>query len=185
MEVRNPPADAWDDGAAQSSSQAPAAAPPGSAAELLQELRVYQVELERQNEALRGSQAALEQSRDRYVDLYEFAPLGYLTLSADGLIVDINLTGAKLLASPRESLRQRRFAALVVTSDQGRWARHFMGVKRAATQRSIELALRADDGRLFDARLDCAPTACGADLVGNPAGNPADDSLSRKSIETP
>ena len=57
------------------------------------ELEVHKVELEIQNEQLVEAQAALELSRDRYIDLYEFAPVGYLTLSREGIIREINLSG--------------------------------------------------------------------------------------------
>ena len=53
---------------------------------LLQDLQVHQIELEMQNEALLQTQSALQATKDRYVDLYEFAPVGYCTLSLDGLI---------------------------------------------------------------------------------------------------
>src|ERR1035437_4198138 len=64
--------------------------------ELLHELHVYQIKLEMQNETLRQTQIALEESRDRYLDLYEFAPVGYLTLNDKGMIWEINHTGAAL-----------------------------------------------------------------------------------------
>ena len=92
-----------------------------STSELLHELQVHQVELEMQNESLRQAQIALEESRDRYVDLYEFAPVGYLTLTSEGLIGEINLTGAALLGKERKRLLMRSFFALLVESDQARW----------------------------------------------------------------
>src|SRR5450759_3102095 len=71
-------------------------------------LHVHQSELEMQNEALRQANIALEDSRDRYVDLYEFAPVGYLTLTSDGMIAEINLTGTRLLGLERTNLRHSR-----------------------------------------------------------------------------
>src|ERR1035437_4067193 len=57
---------------------------------LAHELRVHQIELEMQNDALRQTEIALRESHDRYVDLYEHAPVGYLTVNSDGKISKIN-----------------------------------------------------------------------------------------------
>ena len=67
-----------------------------NAEQMLHELQVHQIELEMQNEALRQAHIALEDSRDRYFDLFEFAPIGYFTLSATGLITEVNFVGAEL-----------------------------------------------------------------------------------------
>ena len=123
--------------------------------DLLHELQVHQIELEMQNEALRQAQIALGESRDRYVDLYEFAPAGYLTLTTDGMIAEINLTGTRLLGVERKTLLRRRFTSFVVAEDQNRWTQHFVNVKRTGAQDSLELALQRGDGAIFHVQLDC------------------------------
>ena len=123
--------------------------------ELLHELRVHQIELEMQNEALRQSQLTMEESRDRYVDLYDFAPVGYLTLIPGGTISEINLPGAALLGVERLKLLQRRFATLVAAGDCDRWDQFLRGVFRLGDRQQCELMLKRSDGSTFPAQLDC------------------------------
>ena len=77
-----------------------AALSPKEVRQILHELRVHQIELEMQNEELRGAQAKLEASRVRYFDLYDLAPVAYCTLSEKGLILEANLTAATRWAWP-------------------------------------------------------------------------------------
>ncbi len=133
----------------------PAEIPIRSDRELLHELQVHQIELEVQNEALRQAQQALEESRDRFVDLYEFAPVGYLTLSAEGLITEVNLTAVTLLGVERNKLLNRSLRMRVVAADQDRWVRHFMGAIKQQEKCSIELSIQSGDGTVFPAQLDC------------------------------
>jgi PAS domain S-box-containing protein len=122
---------------------------------LLHELQVHQIELEMQNEALRQAQSALEESRDRYMDLYEFAPVGYLTLTPEGLIEEVNLTGVKLLGIERGNLLHKGFRTFLIHDDQDRWVRHFINMTSHGGQGTVELAMQRGDGTVFHALVDC------------------------------
>jgi len=80
---------------------------------LIHELEVHQIELEMQQEELIRSHAEAELARDLYTDLYDFAPVGYFTLTRDGQIQKTNLAGAKLLGVERGKLIERRFGQYV------------------------------------------------------------------------
>ena len=86
--------------------------------QLIHELRVHQIELEIQAEELKKSKLALEESRDKLLDLYDFAPTGILTISEKELIVEVNLTGSKLLGVERSKLERTRFSKFVVPEEQ-------------------------------------------------------------------
>ena len=151
----------------------PAEAPRPQAEALLVELQVHQIELEMQNEALRQTQMALEESRDRYVDLYEFAPVGYLTLNASGQIVEINLTGAVMLGEARQRLAQRRFASFVVEEDVEHWHRLFISALRQEQEQephSCELRLQRGDRTLFHAELRCLRQPPSAEVMSGGRG---------------
>lgn len=79
------------------------------------ELYVYQIELEMQNEDLKRSQQELEESRNKYLEFYEFSPVGYFIIDNQGTILEVNLTGAALLGQERGSLTGRRFQLFVET----------------------------------------------------------------------
>jgi PAS domain S-box-containing protein len=85
---------------------------------IVHELQVHHIELEMQNEELRQSRAELEAILERYTDLYDFAPIGYLTLGRDGAIRRVNLTGAHLLGVERARLLGRRLGVFVDESDR-------------------------------------------------------------------
>jgi len=147
--------DAWHAGPDASLSADPkGAGPTKSADELLHELQVYQVELEFQNDELRRSQVALEESRDRYVDFYDFAPVGYITLSYAGMINEINLTGASLLGVERSRLINRNFASFVCREDADRWHEYFLTVLQQDTKQTCELGILHCDGSRLAVRLD-------------------------------
>ncbi|MDP1524953.1 MAG: PAS domain S-box protein [Rhodocyclaceae bacterium] len=128
---------------------------------LLHELQVHQIELEMQNETLRLTQLSLEEARDRYQDLYEFAPVGYLTLTPQGLITEINLAGANFLGMERKKVLQKSFTSFVAREDQDRWVQHYSRMSESEGQKSfafeldLELALKRSDNTLLHAQLNC------------------------------
>ena len=138
---------------------APAAASnrtdPQDAEALAHELRVHQIELESQNEDLRNTQLDLAAARDRFIDLYDFAPVGYLTLDRGGRITELNLTGAALLGAPRKSLIGRHFSGFVTAADLRRWRRHLLIALQHDEGRRLELALKSRSGPPMFAQLDC------------------------------
>jgi PAS domain S-box-containing protein len=91
---------------------------PQATQQTLHELRVHQIELEMQNEELRRGQEKLADSRARYVDLYDLAPVGYLTVSETGLIVQANLAAATLLGVARAKLVKMPFSRFILKDDQ-------------------------------------------------------------------
>ena len=135
---------------------------PEESKKVLQELRVHQIELEMQNERLRQAQDELEDSRDRYVDLYDFAPVGYLSITAHGMIEEINLAATRLLSMERKALLQRPFTSLVIAEDESRWLTLFLTMMEQNGKDSVEVTLQRGDGSVFPAQLDCATQKVGA-----------------------
>ncbi|MDO8543852.1 MAG: PAS domain S-box protein [Opitutaceae bacterium] len=80
---------------------------------LLQELQIHQIELELQNEELKQAKAEVDAGLEKYTDLYDFAPVGYFSLDEQGLILEVNLTGAALLGMERSRVTSRGFQHFV------------------------------------------------------------------------
>jgi PAS domain S-box-containing protein len=123
--------------------------------QLLHELRVQKIELEMQNEELRRAHLALETSRAYYYELYDFAPIGYLTLNAEGLIVEINFTAAKLFGEERKDLINRLFFQFISDDYKDLWYRHFQLAKQDTVTYGCELPTRRDNGAILYIHLDC------------------------------
>lgn len=91
---------------------------------MFHELRVHQIELEMQNEELRRAQAELEASRARYFELYDLAPVGYCTLDAAGLVLDANLTAARMFAVTKDLLVGKPLTDFIHPDSQDSFYRH-------------------------------------------------------------
>ncbi|MGO8697498.1 MAG: ATP-binding protein [Limisphaerales bacterium] len=102
--------------------------------------------METQNEELRLAQAELAQAHDRFQDLYDFAPVGYLTFDSKGVILEINLTGARMLGAPRQKLVGQRLSHFIARESQDNFHLHRQQVFSAGTPGECELALRRAGG---------------------------------------
>ena len=135
-------------------AQPPKTLSPEEAGRLLHELQVHQIELEMQNEELRRAQGELEASRARYFDLYDRAPVGYFTLSEQGLILEANLTGAGLLGLGRRDLTKQPISHYILPEDQDIYYRHRRQLLETGTPQECELRMLRADAAPFWARLE-------------------------------
>lgn len=127
---------------------------PEASSQLLHELQVHQIELEMQNEELRGTQHKLEALRAHYFDLYDLAPVGYLTLNEQGIIVEVNLTCANWLGVVRDQLVNRPLSHFIFTQDQNCYYLHYKQLTATEeTLQGCELRMVRADGSLFWAHL--------------------------------
>lgn len=126
---------------------------------LMHELLIHKIELELQNEELRNARASLEDALDRYVDLYEFAPVAYITINREGLIDEINLTGSTLLGIDRAKLINIRFSKFVSPLDSDRWHHLFINMMEdgKGEKQKFILAMQHADGTPFYGHFECLP----------------------------
>jgi PAS domain S-box-containing protein len=103
---------------------------------------------------LRLAQLALEQARDKYLDLYDYAPVAYFTLDKNGLISDTNLTAVRLLGMEMKSIVTRPFSRLVSRDDQDIYYFHYQQVLETRNRQTCEIKLVKKSGKQFHARLD-------------------------------
>ena len=121
---------------------------------LIHELSVHEIELEMQNEELRRSQETLEESRNEYAELYDFSPVGYLTLDKKGLVTRANLTACSLLGIKWSLLLEKPFSGFVLPEFDGVFYLHKQKVLETTITQTCELALKRKDGTSFDALLE-------------------------------
>ncbi|GFK93126.1 Sensory/regulatory protein RpfC [Fundidesulfovibrio magnetotacticus] len=126
--------------------------------QVLHELRVHQIELEMQNEELRLAQAELDAGRARYFDLYDLAPIGYLTLTDRGFIQEANLTVATLLGVPRTELIKQPLSRFIHVEFQGQYYHHRKKLLETSESQVWELLMVKMDGTPFWASLSSAVT---------------------------
>jgi PAS domain S-box-containing protein len=112
---------------------------------LVHELQVHEIELEMQNDELRRAQMELEAARDRYVDLYDSAPTGYLTLNPKGVILEANLPACTLLGINRKDLLGKPVMVCVAAKDQATFLRHIREIFKVGVRQACEVELVQQD----------------------------------------
>ena len=133
---------------------------PAEVKRLFHELRVHQTELELQNEELRRTQTELEIAKEGYIDLYDFAPVGYLSVSK-GLILKANLTAATLLGVPRAGIIKQPLSRFILPDDKDIFYHHHNQLSALHTAvpdstyepQSCELRMVKYDKTIFWAQL--------------------------------
>jgi PAS domain S-box-containing protein len=109
---------------------------------LCHELEVHQIELEMQNEELKRVQIELAASQEEYQDLYEFAPIGYLTLEGSGKILKANLAAAALLGTERAHLANNQFQVYLAEGSVSEFKAFCSRVMNSYLKQTAELRLR-------------------------------------------
>ncbi len=114
---------------------------------LIHELEIHQIELQIQNEELLKAQQELQEAKKAYSDLYELAPIGYVTLSRDGVIVSANQAASNMLGTSKEDLTNRGFSAFIYAKDH---ATYFALVRDVAEKKAAE---RSGEVRLLKRKV--------------------------------
>ena len=127
---------------------------PDEARQLIHELRVHQIELEMQNEELRRAQVELDATRAKYFDLYDLAPVGYMTVSEKGLILEVNLTAANLLDMTRGALAKQPFSRFIHQEDQDIYYHHRKRLFDTGEPQVCEMRMVRANSPPFWVRLD-------------------------------
>jgi PAS domain S-box-containing protein len=132
---------------------------------LIHELKVHQIELEMQADELKTISLKLEESRDKYLDLYEFAPLSYLTLTNKMMITDANLTCMNLLGVKRNELINHGFGRFIDPRNIEEWNQYFAKILQSIEKQTCTITLKQSDQRVFPAQLEGLRTIVRGDVI--------------------
>jgi PAS domain S-box-containing protein len=124
---------------------------------LIHELQVHQIELEMQNEELKSAKLEAEEIKDRYLDLYDFAPVGYFIFDVQGTIVSANFTGARMLGKDRGSLVGRRFQLFLEEDARTRFSECIREVVEKRRKRTLEVTLERQGRAPVSVQVECVP----------------------------
>jgi PAS domain S-box-containing protein len=120
---------------------------------LLHELQVHQIELEMQNQELRKTQNELEETTGLYADLYDFAPVGYISFDDNGVIQEINLTGTTMLGKERSRLINSPFASYITPGDLPGFRDHLWKCRQTDEKTTTEIGLIIGQNQFMQVQL--------------------------------
>jgi diguanylate cyclase (GGDEF)-like protein/PAS domain S-box-containing protein len=123
--------------------------------EIIHEIEVHRIELEMQNSEMKTTLLALEEARDKYINLYNFAPVGYLTISKTGVVLEANLTAADMLGVDPKELVKHGFALYLSERNLIVWEHFLINIFYDYNENICELELSKPDGSSFYALLTC------------------------------
>lgn len=125
--------------------------------QLVHELRVYQIELEMQNDTLRETQQELEAAKDAYAHLYEFAPIGYATLDVEGKFVQVNLTTTEMLGLERQFVLGQPLTRFIHPDDQDIFYLNYRRLSQGHPPGLFELRLTTQKASTLFGQFSCDP----------------------------
>jgi len=121
---------------------------------LVHELQVHQIELEMQNQELESTKTAAEESSIRFSDLYNFSPVGYVTLDEKGIILEANLTFVQMTGLDKKHILQKPFCSFVVSEDESGFLEFFHRLVPSNTKAEVEIRITRKDGSIFYAQIE-------------------------------
>lgn len=124
---------------------------------VLHELQIHQIELEMQNRELKEAQCRIEEARDRYADLYDFAPVGYITIDEKGVVTEINLTGTERLGAERAAVIGKPFVQFVSRGHVKAFLDHLLNCRKTLEKLSVELTLMRKDCSYIEVQMVSVP----------------------------
>lgn len=136
-----------------------------AAGRLIHELQTHQAELETQNEELCRQQNEIEASRNKYIELYDFAPVGYFTLGEKAVILETNLTGAALLGAEKKMLIGTPLTRFIFRDDQDIFYFHFNNISETKDPRAAEIRMKKTDGTFIYTHLQSKPVSDDGDSI--------------------
>lgn len=132
---------------------------------VLNSLQVHEVELELQNRSLREMQRTLEESRSRYAELFDSAPVAYFTFDENGCVLEVNLAGAAMVGRDRAKLLGAPFVALVRLEEPATFWAHLGRCAETRASSVCELALTVGEGARVAVQAASTPVLSGAGRV--------------------